>query len=174
MLIDLWSLLSCEGKTMSLQSDILMDSFDTKVGKYKLVDKEPVSFNFTHIGDKKILIEAEGCVTLCIPCDRCLEDVKSKILLNTSKEVSLSESNEEPDDAYEFDYMDGTVLDSEKFVYGEILVNLPMKVLCSEDCKGICNRCGTNLTHGSCGCDTTELDPRMAKVLEVFNSFKEV
>ena len=67
-----------------------------------------------------------------------------------------------------------SVIDAEKFAYGEILVNLPMKVLCGENCKGICNRCGTNLNHGNCGCDTTGTDPRMAKALEVFNSFKEV
>ena len=124
---------------------------------------------------RKVEISAEIELTLVIPCDRCLDDVNNLIKINTSREVDLSESEEDRKEALEeIDYIDGTMLDVEKFVYGEILVNLPMKVLCSENCKGICNRCGTNLNYGNCGCDTTELDPRMAKAMEVFNSFKEV
>ena len=48
-----------------------------------------------------------------------------------------------------------------------------MKVLCRENCKGICNRCGANLNLGSCKCDDAELDPRMSKILDIFNQFKE-
>ncbi|MFQ8840665.1 MAG: YceD family protein [Clostridium fessum] len=39
-----------------------------------------------------------------------------------------------------------------------------MKVLCREDCKGICNRCGTNLNLRTCTCDTRSLDPRMSVI----------
>lgn len=173
MLIDLWSLLSFEGKEMKLQTDLEMTRIDTGVDVYEIVEKKPISFAFTHTGNKHIAIEADVDVTLNIPCGRCLEDVKTNISFKASKEVDLNEDSE-ADDVNDTIFLDGTVFDSEKFVYGEILVNLPMKVLCDENCKGICNRCGTNLNHGSCGCDTTELDPRMVKVLEVFNSFKEV
>ncbi len=173
MLIDLWSLLSVEGKEMKLQAEVDMDVFDIGLVKYDIIDKEPIQLTFTHTGDKHIDIVASVSVTLNIPCDRCLEEVRTTISLEASKEVDLNETAES-DDVYETIFMDGTVFDSERFVYGEILVNLPMKVLCDANCKGICNRCGTNLNHASCGCDTTELDPRMAKVLEVFKSFKEV
>lgn len=173
MIIDLWSLLSQEGKVIKQKVDIEMESFDTKVASYKVIEKNPVSITFTNIGDKHVLVDADIDVSLSIPCDRCLEDVKTNIKLNASKEVDLNEDSKN-EDKDETPFVEGTSFDSEKFVYGEILVNLPMKVLCNNNCKGICNRCGTNLNHGSCGCDTTELDPRMAKVLEVFNSFKEV
>lgn len=173
MLIDLWSLLSQEGKEMELQADFSMDEIDTGVSNVTVCDKHPVSFKFTHTGNKHVTVEADIDITISSPCDRCLEEVRTNISLKASKEVDLNE-NSECDDVNEFIYMDGTEFDSDRFVYGEILVNLPMKVLCNENCKGICNRCGTNLNHGNCGCDTTELDPRMAKVLEVFNSFKEV
>ena len=49
-----------------------------------------------------------------------------------------------------------------------------MKVLCKEDCKGICNRCGANLNMGSCKCDNAEPGTGMSKILDVFNQFKEV
>ena len=49
-----------------------------------------------------------------------------------------------------------------------------MKVLCSEDCKGICNVCGQNLNEGTCDCEDTGLDPRMSVIRDVFKNFKEV
>jgi len=80
-------------------------------------------------------------------------------------------SEEEMDEA---DYMKGFQLDIDKMVYDEILVNWPMKVLCREDCKGICKKCGTNLNVKTCDCEKSELDPRMAAIQDIFNKFKEV
>ncbi len=175
MLIDLSELLSLEGKVKNVEIPIEMDVYKTQANDYKIVSKKPIGCRLTSLGDKKILIDADIEVEIDMPCDRCLDDVKNKIIINTSKEVDLGETDFERRDALdELNYISGTVFDAEKFAYGEILVNLPMKVLCSENCKGICNRCGTNLNHTNCGCDTTELDPRMAKALEVFNRFKEV
>ena len=45
-----------------------------------------------------------------------------------------------------------------------------MKTLCREDCRGICRKCGRNLNEGDCGCDTVELDPRMAVIAEIFKN----
>ena len=49
-----------------------------------------------------------------------------------------------------------------------------MKVLCKDNCKGICSRCGANLNKGDCGCDTWVPDPRMAAIQDIFKQFKEV
>ena len=62
----------------------------------------------------------------------------------------------------------------DKLVCSEILVSWPSKVLCKEDCKGLCNTCGTNLNLKTCDCEPTDLDPRMAQIQEIFNKFKEV
>ena len=175
MLIDLSELLFHEDKSLNLFVNLEMECFTTRFYNYPVADKKPMLFKISKTEGKKVEILAEIELTLVIPCDRCLEDVKNQIKINTSREVDLSETEEARREALEdVDYVDGMMFDTEKFAYGEILVNLPMKVLCSENCKGICNRCGTNLNHENCGCDTTELDPRMAKALEVFNSFKEV
>lgn len=60
------------------------------------------------------------------------------------------------------------------WLHNEVLINWPMRVLCKEDCKGICSRCGANLNQGSCDCDTADLDPRMAVISDIFKNFKEV
>jgi uncharacterized protein len=41
-------------------------------------------------------------------------------------------------------------------------LSIPLKVLCKDDCKGLCPRCGINLNDTSCSCDTTDTDPRWA------------
>ena len=52
----------------------------------------------------------------------------------------------------------------------EMLIGWPTKVLCKEDCKGICNVCGQNLNEGTCDCEDTGLDPRMSVVRDLFKN----
>ena len=59
-------------------------------------------------------------------------------------------------------------LDVDKLVYEELLVNLPAKTLCKVNCKGLCKKCGKNLNFNNCDCDTEDLDPRMAKIRDIF------
>src|SRR5579885_2513888 len=44
----------------------------------------------------------------------------------------------------------------------QVLLALPMKVICQRDCRGLCPNCGANLNHEECRCETHSLDPRMA------------
>ena len=60
-------------------------------------------------------------------------------------------------------------LDIDELVYAETVSNLPMKHLCREDCKGICQKCGKNLNEGECGCPSKEIDPRLAALAELLN-----
>ena len=112
-------------------------------------------------------------MVLEIPCDRCLEPVQEVIELDFFKNVDLAADDQE-DDLDEKNYIDGYNLDVEKLLYNEILIGWPMKILCSEDCKGICNTCGQNLNLGTCDCEDTSLDPRMSVIRDVFKNFKEV
>ena len=100
---------------------------------------------------------------------------RSKIDIDYFEDLDMNKTSEEKiAELDEHFFMDGTKFDTEVFISNEILVNLPMKVLCSENCKGICNRCGANLNMGSCKCDSAGQDPRMSKILDIFNQFKEV
>ena len=85
-----------------------------------------------------------------------------------------SDAYDQSEDLDENNYIDGYSLDVEQLVYNELLVGWPTKILCSEDCKGICNVCGQNLNKGTCNCEDTGLDPRMSVIRDVFKNFKEV
>ena len=84
------------------------------------------------------------------------------------------EETEDSDELDETNYIDGCSLDVEQLVRNELLVGWPTKVLCSDDCKGICSVCGQNLNEGTCDCEDTSLDPRMSAIRDVFKNFKEV
>ena len=58
----------------------------------------------------------------------------------------------------------------EGLVYDELLSGWPMKVLCREDCRGICSRCGANLNKGPCGCKEEPKDLRMAAIRDIFQN----
>ena len=124
---------------------------------------------------KELLITAETRLSVIIPCDRCLEDVKREFELNCVKHVDVGLSDAElTEELDESNFIDGYHLDVDKLLFHEILSSWPTKVLCREDCKGLCNVCGQNLNTGSCNCEDTGLDPRMSVVRDLFKNFKEV
>lgn len=174
MTLDLSEFLSAKDKKGHFEVPLEMEKFKTRRMALPVSKKTPVSVDVQNIGKKKILLEIACCVEIIFPCDRCLKDVTKEFHIREEKEIDMNESQADRMEDLDMAYISGSHLDVETFVHNEILVNLPMKVLCSENCKGICNRCGVNLNLQSCNCDTGELDPRMSKILDVFNNFKEV
>lgn len=175
MLIDLSELLSVNDKSVDVQAVIEMDRFQSKMSDYPISKKAPLHLHLTNTGKRVVRIETVIDITLMIPCDRCLESVAYDMNIRVNKEIDMNESDTDRIQSLdELCFIQEGSLDVERFVYNEILVHLPMKVLCNENCKGICNRCGANLNSQTCNCDTTELDPRMSKIRDIFNNFKEV
>jgi uncharacterized protein len=175
MLINLSELFTLDGKEKDYTAEIDMNLFHGPTAGYPFVSKEPVHLHVKNLGDRKLLITGNMKFSLNIPCDRCLEPVEVPFDLEIENEADLSKTDEERlDDLDEQPYISGYNLDVEQLLSNELLLNLPMKVLCKEDCKGICNRCGTNLNYSSCDCDRSSPDPRMSVIQDIFKQFKEV
>ena len=102
-------------------------------------------------------------------CARCLKDVRDSININFEKTVCEEGDlqNEENDDYVEI--CDG-MRDIDEALIEDIILNFPLKVLCKEDCKGLCPKCGIDLNEGSCSCVTKEIDPRLAPLLKFFDN----
>lgn len=175
MKTDITDLLSIENLTEERQVQTDLEVFQSKSGKFPIMKKEPFMIHLENQENKQLLISGETDVTLKIPCDRCLKDVAVGIHLVIDRIYPLQKAESEKDgNAEDADYMTGTVLDIDNLVCQEILINRPVKVLCSESCKGICRKCGVNLNDEICSCGRTEPDPRMAAIWDVFHQFKEV
>lgn len=175
MLINLSELFTSEGKVRHYTLDIEMKQFQAPDGVYEVVNQKPVILKVTNAGDRTLVVEGEADLSLMIPCDRCLEPVKNDFHLAIERTLDMKLTEEERlDDLDEQPYLKGYNLDVDRLVCDELLLNLPMKILCDEDCRGICNSCGANLNHNTCECDQSSLDPRMSVIQDIFKQFKEV
>lgn len=175
MLINLSELFASEGKEKIYVQDIEMRQFHAPDGVYEIVDAEPVTLKVRNLGDRTLFLEGKTKLSLLIPCSRCLDPVRNDFDLSMEASLDMKQTEEERiEELDEQPYVSGYNLDVDQLVCNELLLNLPMKVLCDEDCKGICNRCGANLNHETCDCDRSSLDPRMSLIQDIFNQFKEV
>lgn len=174
MLIDISKVVKSINKEVSEEVSIELDSFESRLGNFPILQKSPVVLTITNQENKTLFIRGSVDITLSIPCGRCLEEVPTQICFDIDKKLDINEGVLVDDEMEENDYLIGFELDVDKLVYAEILVNWPMKVLCKEDCEGICKVCGMNLNKGTCDCQRTELDPRMAAIQDIFSKFKEV
>ncbi len=90
-------------------------------------------------------------------CYRCLGAVKKEMNLKINENF-INSGEDEQSDMYAFE---GKNLDIGKALNDNIILNLPMKQLCSNDCKGLCITCGANLNETQCNCNNHEIDSRM-------------
>ena len=174
MLVNLSDVLTSEGKVETVSVPLEMTNFKSRLGNFLITKKEPVAFTFTNIGVNKAKVEGSAELTFDTRCDRCLEEVPVTLSLQFDRIVTSPDIATEDEEEDDLSFMEGYQLDVEAFVYHEILINWPLKVLCSDNCKGVCPVCGQNLNKKECGCDTFVPDPRMAAIKDIFNANKEV
>ncbi|HSI89178.1 MAG TPA: DUF177 domain-containing protein [Pyrinomonadaceae bacterium] len=115
-------------------------------------------------------IEVNGEISgkAAIDCTRCLESVDQQLSIPfEAVYVSADDFGEESDseisgEDLKVDVLEGDSLDLAAIVREQVLLGLPAQTLCSEDCKGLCERCGANLNEGECKCGDDDIDPRWA------------
>lgn len=103
-----------------------------------------------------------------LSCNRCLKP----IIEQTDADVELMIMvNERPGGGGEHElqerdlgilFLDEEVLETDPILLEQLQLNIPMKPLCREDCKGICPTCGADLNLGACACEEKAADPRWA------------
>lgn len=92
-------------------------------------------------------------------CDRCLEDftltIESRldIELLPKEKAPLEPELELKPEEMDLYYFEGEEIDIDPYVFEEVMLNIPIKALCSESCKGLCPVCGKNLNAGECRCE---------------------
>lgn len=97
-------------------------------------------------------------------CARCLDTVRGVFSLDFERTVvtegMVSEERLE-ESVDEYIVIDDGKLILDDAVREELLIDFPRKLLCSEDCEGLCPKCGKPKKEGDCGCVTKEIDPRL-------------
>lgn len=118
---------------------------------------------FVEKSQGNIYVKAHVATLANFTCHRCLKDFQREV----AAEVDLYYTPEgSPADLLEADtdmrwLAPGTPeIDLTKDLYDILMLTLPIKVLCDENCRGLCPRCGADLNEGPCGCSVEEIDPR--------------
>lgn len=99
-------------------------------------------------------------------CDRCLEEYEFKInlplniVLLPAGEGGRKNEDEGKSGKIELMFYEGDRFDLSEMIKELVLLNLPMKHICSDDCRGICPSCGKNLNQGKCACKKTTSDSK--------------
>ncbi|HYF95628.1 MAG TPA: DUF177 domain-containing protein [Symbiobacteriaceae bacterium] len=126
-------------------------------------------------GDR-LLIQASVAGEATLECSRCLSPVTLPLQVSFEEEFvegAPSEGAEEPDSDAEAErsvtYYSGDEIDLSDPLRENILLELPMKPLCSDECEGLCPSCGTNLNEGPCQCgeQSHTVDPRLAALKDL-------
>lgn len=114
------------------------------------------AYSKSTIGCLSYTVTGEAILT----CDRCLKEFTRKIDLDITQTLVKNLDNDTDYDDYIV--VDGTELDMTRLVIDDVLLSLPTKSVCSEDCKGLCPKCGINLNESNCECGKPDIDPRLS------------
>lgn len=173
MIIDISKIILTKNKEEKFDCSVDSEYIDYKHSLFTIKNNKPFELIVVNVDAKHLNISCNTSLDVVIPCDRCLEDVDCSFDISIDKSFKINDGIiiEEDDD---ISFINEGELDVDRLLFDEILVDWPSKVLCKNDCKGICPKCGANLNTSPCDCERNVIDPRMAKFQDVFKEFKEV
>lgn len=169
MMLALAKILDCPGGSISFS-----ESFD--LSDYSFGGTRPLIEPVTAAGiirNEAGVLQLTGSVSTVLHgvCDRCASDFTREVSypMNAVIVSELANDNGE-EDIWTF-LLNGTDLDLDEVVSSVVVLNMDSKLLCKDDCKGICCRCGKNLNYETCDCKP-EPDPRFAVIRELLENNK--
>lgn len=141
-----------------------VESFDIPCGNGVMKVSADIDGDIYRSGTEYI-VECKVKTVLNLNCDLCLSAFETKLDFDMNEVFSeIPDSDEEI-----WEFSDKTI-DLKPVVIANIILNLPMQILCSDECKGLCPECGHNLNDGDCGCDRGYVNPQFEKLLNLFNN----
>ena len=165
MLLGLTKIIDCPGASVDFSTSV--DLSDLRYGNSYPVS-EPVLASGTVRNTAGVLVMT-GTITTTIHgvCDRCAADFDRDVEFPIDVVLVTELTNEDSEDEWVFP-LEGDSADLEDIIRTVFVLNLDSKLLCKDDCKGICFRCGKNLNDGPCGCQK-EIDPRFAALKQLLD-----
>ncbi len=115
----------------------------------------------------ELIVKGNVIADVKLQCSRCLKDFRSvlsvpvDVIYHPVEELKGEDKHEIKSEELDMDFYSGEELDLLDLLTEQIVLNLPMKPLCTDLCKGICLKCGIDLNVGECGCDIKDIDPRL-------------
>ena len=112
-----------------------------------------------------LVLEGTASSVLDLICDRCGKPFTREKTVALDSLLARELEDEEHD---EIILLQGNEVDLDEVAGTAFILAMDTKNLCSEDCKGLCPRCGADLNAGACGC-RPEVDPRLAALAQLLD-----
>ena len=163
MLLGLSKIIDCPGA--SVPFSVSIDLSDLQYGESYPVSEPVLAEGVVRNTAGVLVMTGSLHTTIHGVCDRCASDFDRFVEFSLDVVLVTELSNEENEDEWVFP-LEGDSADLEDIVRTVFVLNLDSKLLCKDDCKGLCCRCGRNLNDGPCNCQK-ELDPRFAALKQL-------
>ena len=163
MLIDVRPILHIPGKDLNFQFEL--DLSDMEFGGRNPISRPVIVEGAVRNRAEVLYLELTAHTTLDAVCDRCGKAFLQEKTISYSCMLAEELQNEDNDDIV---LLESGRVDAGELARTALILGMDTKTLCSEDCKGLCPRCGADLNLGPCSCKK-EADPRLAvlaKLLE--------
>jgi len=124
---------------------------------------------------EKIRIEGNIQGRVALQCSRCLVNFRKELSLNINllyhpaTEVANEETYEVSRDEINIGFYSNDELDITQVIREQLILNLPMKALCDETCKGLCPVCGADMNLQRCECRYESVDPRLKSLKKLLS-----
>lgn len=165
MRVNITEIAGIEGAQIEVSEDIPARSLDNGIAGIRIEGDVHVFLKITYTKGK-IHVGGTASGIYTTRCARCLEEIRRDFNVELDEYFeSRREHAGGIDDYYGYD---GTVLDLTDSLRDSILLSFPSVVLCDDNCKGICPKCGKNLNKGECDCVKDDIDIRMEKLKDFF------
>ena len=136
----------------------------------RIFNSPEIKLTLINVGKGKAIIKGNTLLEFKLPCDRCLKPVKTFVELDFEREILAPELVTDEEIREDQHFVEEYELDLEALLTEELQLSWPSKILCNEECKGICKKCGKNLNEGQCDCDDFVPDVRLANLMDIFNA----
>ncbi len=152
-----------------IQVEETMNMAEVSLGGEIVSFKEPCQIHgsISNVGGDILRFEGTVNTLIGMHCARCNKPVDYPLHVDISQRFAKRNSEEELAEE-EAEPIVNDRIDLEEVIFHEIHLSIPMKVLCREDCKGLCPKCGQDWNEGTCHCETKETDPRWDALKSLF------
>lgn len=164
MLLLLKPLFTGERDSLPFDGQLDLSSLEYPEGRRPFPEPVRVRGEVTASADV-VTLRGVAETTLHAACDRCLKELRRPLSLPLEHVLAASLEREDDGDlVLVSDYR----LRLDELVREDLLLSLPIKTLCRDDCRGLCPTCGKDLNDGLCGCRAGTVDPRLEALRQWF------
>ncbi len=166
MIIDLSEIIRDVDSKITLDSGIEVENTSFMGEEFKFLKPLHITGQITN-NTKSLELNAKVTGEVEVQCARCRKAMTVPVNFDIS-EVIIQDNGEDLDE--DVLVIEGEELDLDDVIINNFLMNVDGKYLCSEDCKGLCPKCGHDLNLGECSCDNDYIDPRWEKLAEIMKN----